>query len=238
MQFSAEEYRLLAGRRFNEILAADEEMKSLQAQQYDRSAETRVLLEVLSLGDFRIGRLPVRPLTAARWAFLWMLESPFAAGGKIQEPDLDVALFVLSTPDLREIPCAIPEIPAAASSYALSASLPPEEIIREIECMIQTAFSPLALLPPAPPSDVPGEFDALWVTRIAGIAALESGMGIDHCMHRMSLSAVCCFYVNRIRRESENPALIRRRPSAELEEKITKRFNTLAENFLRNPQKD
>ena len=36
------------------------------------------------------------PLTVAKWAFLWLIENPLAVGGKLTEPAIDVALYVLS----------------------------------------------------------------------------------------------------------------------------------------------
>ena len=233
MQFSPEEYRLLAGRRFNEILAADEEMKSLQAQQYDRSAETRVLLEVLGVTHYSIGGLPVRPLTAARWAFLWMLESPFITGENPSDAQTDAALYVLSLPDLRKMSCGLSDIPAGASGYSAATGLSMEEIREAVGTIIHTAFLPLSLLPPSGSTDhEEARFDGLWVTRIAGIAARESGMSFDACLHEMSLSCACCLYVNWLQRESPDPKEIRRRPNADIEIQIERRFKELANEFL------
>ena len=230
---SAEDYRLLAGKEFDDLLAADPELKRLDALKYDKAAETHVLLEVLGLGDYRIGQLPVRPLTAARWAFLWMLESPFVAGGKLDAAQLDTTLYVLSVPDLREIPCAIHAIPAAASGYAIATGLSPVELCDEIRAMIRTAFLPLAMLPPSGAADDETSlYDGLWVTRIAGIAARESGTPFAACLHEMSLSCACCLYVNWLRRESLKPQEIRRRPNAGIEEQIDRRVDELADEFL------
>ena len=48
-KYGVEELRLLAGREFNAVLAADEELKRLDGLKYDKAAETRVLLEVLGV---------------------------------------------------------------------------------------------------------------------------------------------------------------------------------------------
>ena len=77
----AKTLELLAGKEFNEILAGDHILKELEKARYNSAAEKHLLLEVLDLGDYRIGKLPVRPLTVAKWSFLWLLESPFVIGG-------------------------------------------------------------------------------------------------------------------------------------------------------------
>ena len=97
---------LTADAEFRRILSDDPELARLRKCSYDRALESRVLLEVLGLGDFRIGALPVRPLTIARIALLWLLGSPFVTGGNCTESDLDVALYILAQFDLREIPVA------------------------------------------------------------------------------------------------------------------------------------
>lgn len=96
--------------------------------------------------------------------------------------------------------------------------------------MIHTAFLPLSMLPPGDggADDEASRFDGLWATRIAGIAARESGTPFEVCLHEMSLSCACCLYVNWLRRESLKPQEIRRRPNAEIEELIDRRVDALA----------
>lgn len=232
-RYTAAELQRLAGAEFNRILTGDQELKQLESLKYDKMAETRVLLEILG-GNYCIGLLPVRPLTAAKWAFLWMLENHYATGGAIRTIDLDVALYVLSVPDLRKVSCGLADLPAAASGYATATGLSPEEVCRGVHSMIRTAFHPLAMLPPSATADddEAALYDGLWVTRVAGIAARESGMPFDRCLHEMSLSCVCCLYINWLRRESLKPGEIRRRPDAEIEERITRRVGKLADEFL------
>lgn len=232
-KYGVDELRLLAGREFNAVLAADEELKRLDGLKYDKAAETRVLLEVLGVSRYYIGSLPVCALTAARWAFLWLLGSPFVIGGTVDQASLDTALYILSVQDLHKLPCAVEELPAAASGYAAATGLSPEEICSGVRAMIDTAFLPLRMLPPVvSPDDDASRFDGMWVSRIAGLAAQESGISFDDCLHVMSLSCACCLYVNRLRRESCKPQEIRRRPTAEVEEMIERRMEELEEQFL------
>ena len=70
MNRSLEELQQLAGPEFNRILAEDPVLAELEKQKYNKILHSRVLMDCLGLGDYRIGNLPVRPLTAAKWAFL------------------------------------------------------------------------------------------------------------------------------------------------------------------------
>lgn len=233
MRRTPSELRRLATPEFSRILETDPELIRLDGLKYDKMTETRVLLEILG-GNYYVGLLPVRSLTAAKWAFLWMLENHYATGGAIRTIDLDVALYVLSVPDLRKVSCGLADLPAAASGYATATGLSPEEVCRGVYSMIRTAFHPLAMLPPSAAADDDEAvlYDGVWVTRVAGIAARESGMPFDRCLHEMSLSCVCCLYVNWLRRESLKPGEIRHRPDVEIEERITQRVGKLADEFL------
>lgn len=231
-RYTPAELQLLAGAEFNRILADDQELRRLESLKYDKNAETRLLLEVMNLGDFRIGKLPVRPLTAAKWAFLWMLDNRYATGGAIRTIDLDVALYILSAPDLRELRLAPWEIPGAAAGYAAATGLEAADVHREVAAWRDAAFRPLELMPPADLADEPPRYDAEWLTRICGVAVRETGESWERVMHGMSLSTVCCAYVNFVRRESTEPHRFRRRPDAELEAQITARINELAREFL------
>ena len=232
--FTADEYRILAGKEFNLILAEDPEIKRLEGLKYDKTLESRVLMEIMGLvGGYHIGKLPCLPLTAAKWAFLWMVDSPFVIGGAAGPAEVDLILYILSEPDLRKIPCGVHEIPAVASGYAFATGLRTEDIFSEIRGIIHTAFQPLEMLPRSDGAGESERFDGVWATHVAGLAARESGMPFDYCLHQMSLSAVCAFFVNWRKRESSDSEQIRRRPSAEIEEKISERINALSKEFLK-----
>ncbi len=233
--FSAAELSRLAGAEFNRILADDAELGRLERLKYDRPAEARLLLEVLGLGDFRIGELPVRPLTPAKWAFLWMLENPLAVGGLWSECDLSNALFVISLPDLRKLDAALWEIPALAAGYSQATGLAPDETLAELAAWKDAAFRPLELIPPMDVSTGKEvRYDAQWLTRIASVAARETGEAFDHVLFDRTLSFACSCYVNFLMRESVRPWEFTRRPDAELTGKIEQRINKLAEEYLRS----
>lgn len=237
-RYTAAELQQLAGAEFNRILTNDPELRRLESLKYDKSAETRLLLEVMGVGGFHIGKLPIRPLTAAKWAFLWMLENRYATGGAIRTIDLDVALYIFSLFDLRDLRedgCALWEIPGKAAGYSKAPGLNEAETHREIVAWCDAAFRPLELMPPAGLTEPP-RYDAQWLTRICGIAARETGESWERVMYEMSLSTLCCAYVNFAQRESAEPHQFRRRPDAELEAQISARIDQLAREFLNRSQ--
>ena len=243
-KFTSEELRRLASAEFNLLLQDDPELKALESCKYDKRAHSCALLEVLGLGEFRIGKLPVLPLTAAKWAFLWMLGNSFVsdksdllATAKHSEDgsdnDLDVMLYILSIPDLADIDCNLHEVPAKASNYRFAPQLPRDELVKEIYDMISLAFLPLAMLPCKTLNNEEAYFDEIWLTAVAGCAARESGESLYYCMHKMSLSTVFALWVNYRRRESTEK--ISYPVSVEIEKKIADRVDQLGREFLTRP---
>ena len=231
---SEAELKLLATPEFNAILANDPELKLLSSQKYDQYHEKRVLMEFLNLGDYRIGKLPIRPLTAAKWAFLWLLDSPLVTNSTMSAADLDIVLYCLSVKTLSEIDCSFAQLQENASGYHLAPQLPYRELKQELDSLVRTAFLPLSLLPPSPgTSDRTARFDAHWASRVCSIAAAESGKDFEFCLHQMSLSSVCLFFVARARRESLKPESICHRFPEEVEKLIDRRTGKLAEEFLK-----
>ena len=235
-KFTEEEYRRLASAEFNMLLQDDPVLEELENQKYDKTAHYVALLEVLQLGEFSIGKLPVLPLTAAKWAFLWMLGNGFVSDSSdksdLSDTDIDVMLYILSLPDLSEIDCALYAIPAAASKYRFAPGLPRDEVIREINGMICQAFLPLGMLP-RKTGEKDAYFDEIRLTAVAGCAAGESGETLFYCMNKMSLSTVFSLWGNYRRREGNEK--ISYPVSAEIERQITERVDQLGREFLTRP---
>ena len=236
-KFTSEELRRLASAEFNLLLQNDQVLKDLENSKYDKRAHSCALLEALCLGEFRIGKLPVLPLTAAKWAFLWMLDNGFVSDlsdkSDGSDVDLDVMLYILSIPDLADIDCNLHEVPAKASGYRFAPQLPREEVAKEIQGMISQAFLPLAMLPVKVSSGEEAYFDEIWLTAVAGCAARESGESLYYCMHKMSLSTVFALWVNYRRRESTEK--ISYPVPSEIEKKIADRVDQLGREFLTRP---
>ena len=228
----------LATKEFSAVLAADPELKRLGGLQYDRKREFAPLLDAIGLrGGSRIGELPVQPLTAAKWGFLWGIGNPLVAGdlpeGTVPTAaDVNIFLFVLAAPDLRTLQLSLPELPAAAHGYAAATGLSPEDVVREIHQVKQSAFHAFEMLPSISGAGEPVHYDADWLTCLTGVAARETLTPVDAVMHDMPLSTVLYHYIQYRRREDIRGREIKRRPSAEVQGLISNRIDELAEQFL------
>ena len=242
MQRTAEQLRALAGPEFNARLAADPELAELQRHLHDRdNIIPGVLAAMMIQPGLRIGSLPVRSLTAAKWAFLWMLKNALVLpGGKtedgsvqtISQSELDVFLFVLSREDLRNLDIPLASIPGAASGYAAATGLEPERLLAELRAVIEDAFEPLSMLPPSGGGSGEMSFDGSWLAWIGGVAARESLLPYDRCIHELPLSLVCDFFVSWRKREGVDGDKIKRPPRADIMEKISARIEEMSDDFL------
>jgi len=233
---SPEELTRLASKEFSEILAADPVLKDLRARLVSRADFIPGTFDALLLiGGDRIGNLPVQALTAAKWAFLWIVESPFVTGkNTVSETDLDLFLFVLSCPDLRKLHVPLSQLPAEAASFAAAAALPPEQLLQEIRQVIDSAFFPLAMLPHSGSDPEEVFYDGAWLAWIASIAVRESGMPYDRVIHELPLSLVCNLYVSWRRREGIDGDKIRRPQNGKTLDQIQARVDELGKEYLKS----
>ncbi len=231
---SPEELNRLASKEFSAVLAADPVIRDLRASLTDRKDFIPGTFDALLLsGGHRIGDLPILPLTAAKWAFLWVIESPFVTGKNTAlENDLNLFLFVLSCPDLRQLQIPLTQLPVAADHYLQAAALPPEQVVREIQSVIGNAFSPLSMLPKSESAPEEVFYDGAWLAWIASVAVRESGMPYDRVIHELPLSLLCNFYVAWRRREGIDGNKIRRPQNGEILNRINARVEELGKEFL------
>ncbi len=233
---SPEDLSRLSSKEFSAVLAADPVIRDLRASLTVRKDFIPGTFDALLLsGCDRIGDLSVLPLTAAKWAFLWVIESPFVTGkNAVSETDLDLFLFVLSCPDLRRLQIPLKQLPAEAGHYLQAAALPPEQVIREIQAVIGNTFSPLAMLPRSGSAPEEVFYDGAWLAWIASIAVKESGMPYDRVIHEIPLSLVCNFYVAWRRREGIDGDKIRRPQNGKILDQISARVDELGKDFLKS----
>ena len=230
--FNENELRLLASKEFNQILSADEKLKELENQKYNKNYEMFILLDALNLGSFKIGDLPIRPLTLGKWCFLDMLESPYCQNGlqKISVIDIDIFLYILSLKSLQDIKVSIPEIAAEAADYHLAANLPIEELHAEIQKLKEIAFYPLGVLPPTD-NDKDCSFNAEWLMSQALAICKICNEKLDDVIHKFPLSKFALLYVNAYREYHPEQRLYRRIDD-KLQTLISQRIDELAVEFL------
>lgn len=236
-----DELRRLATPEFNRILAADPVLAALQRESRQGSVEKANLLDALELsGNLTIGNLPVRPLTAAKLALLWIVENALIPGAENDATitDYDVFLYVLSRMDLREdISCAsLAGLPAEASGLSIATGLPPEDLTVQCRAVIRKSLRPLRMMPlddvDGNDEPEPSTYDLDWIARVCGIAARESNQPFELCLHRMPLALVCAFYVDHTRRNAANGNEVKKRPDTVLANAIDARIDELAKDFL------
>lgn len=226
----------LSSPEFSELLTADPVLADLRERLVSRRDFIPGTFDALLFpGNERIGKLPVLPLTAAKWAFLWILDSPFVSGkNSVSETDLNIFLFVLSCPDLRKLQIPLSRLPAEAGHYMQTVGMEPAAILNEIRKMIDSAFAPLAMLPKSDSAPEDIFYDGFWLAWIASIAVKESAMPYDRVVHDMPLSLVCNLYVAWRRREGIDGNRIRRPQNGEIMDRINARVEELGKEFLKS----
>ena len=233
---SPEKLTQLSTPEFSAVLNADPILADLRARLVSRRDFIPGTFDalLLSCGD-RIGNLPILPLTAAKWAFLWIIESPFVTWKKpVSDTDLNIFLFILNCPDLRKLQIPLSSLPAEASHYAKNFGMEPGEIMNEIRQMINSAFAPLSMLPKSDsdPEDI--FYDGAWLAWIASIVVRESGLPYDRVIHELPLSLVCNFYVAWRKREGIDGDKIRRPQNGKILDQISARIDELGKEFLKS----
>jgi len=230
-----EEMKRLATPEFSAVLAADPVLDELQSQIHSRRDSIPGALDALLLsGGDRIGSLPILPLTAAKWAFLWTVDNPLVSGKRrASETDLDIFLFVLCCPDLRQLRIPLTQLPVAARDYAAATGLTPDQVAAEIRAVIANAFYPLSMLPRSGADDREEVFyDGAWLAWAGGVAAREGNLPYDRAIHELPLSLVCNLFVSWRRREGAESDKIRRPQNSEIMAKIVARTKELGKRFL------
>lgn len=227
---TTEELERLASKEFNQILASDPVLKDLRNTSLRNKDALRLFLDVAGLGGYRIGKLPCRPLTAAKWVFLSLLGNAFAVPDKLPGiTEANIFLFVLAN-DLRTDFPELEMLPALSADYSAATGLETEKLECEILETIREAFQPLSQLSFSTRGEA-AEFDAFWLTQIAGVVARESGLDCFRVMHDLPLSAVFTWYAAWCARESTTVRIVRT-PDAETESQIEKRIAELQQEFL------
>lgn len=214
---------------FQKLLAADPELKELEASKFDPETELLSLWEMFRGLQF-IGKTPIQPLTPALWAFLWVIGNGYARKlENITESDTDVFLYMLSH-GLRKLDFTPSELPAKAAGFCASQGLTYEAAAREIVAVIAQAFRPYEMCPSVKGAE--GEaprYDAFWLAGLCSAVAQETNEAASEIMFNMPLSAANYYFVNSIARDPKRG--IRRRTPDEVNKAIFERVMHLGEEF-------
>lgn len=216
---------------FQDLLNTDPYLNELNRSKYDHAADFFALMELLR-GPFRIGNMPIQPLTPAVWAFLWGIGNRYTTGSlEVTESDTDVFLYLLAN-GVRNLGCDIDELPAIASGFCPSMGLDYQTAVSELNQTIHAAFRPLEMLPKTKGSSSDQVcYDADWVVRLCSVAARESNEKAADIMFNMPLSTCFHYYVNAMR-QNDTEGLIRKRTSGEIAREIVQYVDRLGEKFI------
>ena len=233
---SPEGLTMLSTPEFSALLTADPVLADLRSRLVSRRDFIPGTFDALLFsGGDHIGNLPVLSLTAAKWAFLWVIESPFVTGkNAVSETDLNIFLFILNCQDLRKLQIPLSRLPAEAGRYAQTIGMEPGKIMNEIRQVINSAFAPLSMLPKSETTTEEVFYDGVWLAWIASIAVRESGLPYDRVIHELPLSLVCNFYVAWRKREGIDGDKIRRLQNGEILDQISARIDELGKEFLKS----
>jgi len=224
---------LAAAPEWRRIFETDPVLNALEAARYDEATD-RMLLAGIFHWPLRVGKLPVYPLTPARWSLLWLLGNGYTrAGASITAADMEQFLFVL-THDLRKLDVDFDDLAALGAGWGPETDLAPKDLHTAIDSIIRTAFSPLAMLPPEAPGEEAVRYDGDWLVGTAALAARESGETLDFCKFEMSLGEVHALMVDCARRTAapDYANRIRRQPPAEAEAAIIRRVRELQKEYI------
>ena len=221
---------LASDQDFQSIIDSDEVLDDLDAQKYDEQRELFALNWFLGLAPVAVGNLPLRPLTPAKWAFLWSIGNSYTRKKTDCKPvDADVFLYVMAK-DLRDLGCTVPELPVRAAGTAAAAGLSFQKAHEEIDFLISVAFLPLQLLPPPQPQDE-DRYDTEWLADLVSIVAKVSGEKASYILHEMPLTSACAYVVS-ARKEVDTKHEVGRRASSQIAEDIMSRAYELGAQYL------
>ncbi len=230
MMLTAREMALLAGDQdFKRLCAEDPVLRELERTPIDRARSFTLLMELFR-AEFFIGAVPVQPVTPAVWALLWAIDSTYTQDlREITPEDTDIFLYILSH-GVRNLGCAVQELPAAASGYCEKNGLSHEEAAGELIRMINTAFAALEMLPPNPRGE--RIYDVDWLIQLAAVAVKVAGIPLYEVIFNTPLS-VCCFcYVNAAR-VNDPHGFIRPRTKQETIDAVIRRMDQLGSEYLK-----
>lgn len=233
---NADLIELASDEAFQEIFARDPVLDKLEAEAYDEQKEFFSLNWFLGLAPVKVGKSPLHPLTAGRWAFLWAIKNGYARGGKVTQLDADIFLYIMGK-ELRDLGCSVEEIPVKAAGFSAASGLSFEQAHEEIKFLIAVAFLPLQMLPPPKKDEIiNSKYDTEWLADLVSVVAKESGEPARYILHEMPLTAACAYVVSS-RKAFDTKHEIRRRPPEEIAEEIMTRTYELGSLYLAEKRK-
>lgn len=225
---------LAASAEFQRLLEEDPELRALDGSAIDYDREKLLFWEVLG-GTEAICGVEVYPITPAVWSHLWLIHSPLCNGKPPEFSDVCVAIYVMthSTNTAR-----FDGIEERAADFAKKIGLVPQnaaDVWGELVKMVETTFSPLAMLPhveaPVGAARPDPVFDADWLLSVCSVACQEVGLPMKEAVTAFPLSAVFTLMVIRARKANPDTCIARHTPEY-IGKRILERTEELGEYFI------
>ena len=238
MSVTAEDkIRLASSAEFQQFLADDPEMQTIEASRINYDVEKAMLWETLG-GTHRILGVEVSPITPAIWCFLWLTRNALCTGKTPVMQDVANAFYLL-THNLNEF--HFDTFEENARQFAESINLSKDDMVsvwEELGGMVERINAPLKMLPHTEGMSTDDEpvFDTDWFLSVCSIAASEANVTLDEIASHYPLSAVYGLLVIRARKANPDSCISRHTPEY-VGKRMLERTEELAEEFLNKDKK-
>lgn len=228
--FTAEQKLFLASSaEFQALIASDSVLAELDASRIDYALEGLLLWDAIG-GLTEICGMKVSPITPAIWSNMWLLRNPLATGKAPEFADVCEAVYML-THSVADT--AAEDFAERAKKYAEEVSLTPEiapDVWHELCDMVETAFSPLKMLPQTQGNGEP-VFDADWLLSVCSVVSNEAGITLRDAALNFPLSSAFGLMVIRARKANPSATYGKHTPEW-IEKRVMERVHELGEMFL------
>lgn len=194
-------FKLTKDKEFQHRFATDKELDELDSLKNNPAEELKALQAVLGL-DLSFTDRKTKVLTPAKWAYLWILNSPFVTSEKPPtEIDIDLFLYILEKGVENG---DIVESFNKSIRYTKTIDIDYEEALKVIINAIRIAFRPLNLFPKRQGTGSKLVFDADWITSLVARVHAVTGETPKYIMHEMSLTSACYYFAQYARMQGDD----------------------------------
>ena len=194
-------FNLTKDKEFQHRFATDKELDELDSLKNNPAEELKALQSVLGL-DLTFTDRKTKVLTPAKWAYLWILNSPFVTSEKPPtEIDIDLFLYILEKGVENG---DVVESFNKSIGYTKTINIDYEEALKVIINAIRIAFRPLHLFPKRQGNGSKLVFDADWITSLVARVHAVTGETPKYIMHEMSLTSACYYFAQYARMQGDD----------------------------------
>lgn len=218
---------------FQNILENDKVIQGLQKEKFNAHDEYWQLMTVFSAKNELEGVL-LNPITVGMWCFLYSIKNPYVIGGKKEEKDTDVFMYLLHTgfDGLKQ------SLYEDAKDFCKKHELSYIQAQLYLLQMIALAFRPLEMISTTgvKHSGDGVHYNLQWLTGIISVVHEQTGEDKYAIMYRMSLLQSFYYVINHLKKGDIHNR-IRRKNSDEINAEIYKRTMELGQIYYNTKYK-